>query len=119
MLLLPPLGHDSKRYAALIAQLGSTVDVHALDYPGFGGRPISLVPELAERATTETARLALLDALVADILKQLSVRDVHPDAIGGVSLGGTLCYRLRDALPRPPKQLFRIMAARRGLHLVV
>jgi pimeloyl-ACP methyl ester carboxylesterase len=103
--LLPPLGHDSELFAPLAARLRETWDVHALDYPGFGARSHVTLPQLAARAVDEAGRLALLDALVADALAQLQERNVAPDVLGGVSLGGTLSLRLHSLLARPPRAL--------------
>ena len=106
VLLLPPLGHDSELFAPLTRELHGECDVHALDYPGFGGRSLEGFPELRARAPHDAARLKLLTRLVDDVVEQLDALGVVPDAIGGVSLGGTLCYMLRDALPQRPRHLF-------------
>jgi len=103
--LLPPLGHDSTLFAPLAARLGDAWEVHALDYPGFGARAHVTLPQLAARAADDAGRLALLDALVADAHTQLRERDVAPDVLGGVSLGGTLSLRLHEQLARPPRAL--------------
>ena len=103
--LLPPLGHDSTLFAPLKDRLRDTWDVHALDYPGFGSRAHVTLPQLAARAVDDTGRRALLDALVADAHAQLHERDVLPDVLGGVSLGGTLSLRLHSLLAQPPRAL--------------
>ena len=103
--LLPPLGHDSALFAPLAARLQHTWDVHALDYPGFGARAHVTLPQLAARAPDDAGRLSLLDALVVDAHAQLRERDVSPDVLGGVSLGGTLSLRLHSQLAQPPRAL--------------
>jgi pimeloyl-ACP methyl ester carboxylesterase len=80
--LLPPIGHGPALYDGVARQLADEIDVVLLDYP-----------DQAEGS-------------LAEVAGGMAAAAGPCDAIGGVSLGATLCHLVQTRLPRPPHALF-------------
>ncbi|HEX4458660.1 MAG TPA: alpha/beta fold hydrolase [Polyangia bacterium] len=110
LVCLPYAGGQASAFARWADELGSDVEVHALQLPGRGMR-------LAEPHCTELTRV--LDAIMPAVTRLTTA----PYALFGHSMGATLAFelsrRLRRADVAPPLRLF-VSAARtpRRLRLV-
>lgn len=90
LLLLPPLGHDARLYDPLRDALGARAHVVALDYP--------------RDKEFDWDGPGLLERLARWVASRARTGPVF-DAIGGVSIGATLCWWVMKELPRPPRAM--------------
>jgi pimeloyl-ACP methyl ester carboxylesterase len=96
IMLIPPLGHDSRFYQPLKRELGCNYTVCLPDYPA-----LSSFSAISDN---------LLEQLAIYFIKALdAVAALHPDApltaIGGVSLGATISIKMNNLLARKPDSL--------------
>lgn len=102
IVLLPPVGHDARIFAALVRALDPDLPVRVYDFPAFGHAPASAFDGAA-----------LLDAIVDDVVRRIANEGITPIGLGGVSLGGTLSLRIAARLSTPPRALFLMGAGGR------